>query len=148
MELDVEALYQAAYGERSEDRIHSRNGYPDRAYKTRAGEVDLKIPSCVAAAIFQAFSSRHFAPHELAPRCSVVSTKAMATHALYWTMSRRSSAKLIRLIDAAIKDVLKIRSLIDPTVNGFRAKRSRPCRSSEKRSRKTGNRSRPPAGAA
>lgn len=38
MEMDVEALYQAAYGERSEERINSRNGYRDRAYETRAGK--------------------------------------------------------------------------------------------------------------
>jgi putative transposase len=55
MELDVEALYQAAYGERSEDRIHSRNGYPDRAYETRAGEVDLKIPKLRSGSYFPGF---------------------------------------------------------------------------------------------
>lgn len=38
MEMDVEALYQAAYGERSEERTNSRNGYRDRAYETRAGK--------------------------------------------------------------------------------------------------------------
>lgn len=36
--MDVEALYQAAYGERSEERTNSRNGYRDRAYETRAGK--------------------------------------------------------------------------------------------------------------
>jgi len=44
MEMDVEALCQAAYGERSDERINSRNGYRDRGYETRAGKVDLKIP--------------------------------------------------------------------------------------------------------
>ena len=44
MEMDVEALCQAAYGQRSDERINSRNGYRDRAYETRAGKVDLKIP--------------------------------------------------------------------------------------------------------
>jgi putative transposase len=38
MEMDIEALYQAAYGERSEERTNSRNGYRDRAYETRAGK--------------------------------------------------------------------------------------------------------------
>ena len=33
MEMDVEALCQAAYGERSAERINSRNGYRDRALK-------------------------------------------------------------------------------------------------------------------
>jgi putative transposase len=31
MEMDVEALCRAPYGERSEERINSRNGYHDRA---------------------------------------------------------------------------------------------------------------------
>ena len=38
MEMDVEALSQAAYGERSEERTNSRNDYRDRAYETRAGK--------------------------------------------------------------------------------------------------------------
>lgn len=44
MEMDVEALYKAAYGERSEERANSRNGYRERALETRAGTVGLKIP--------------------------------------------------------------------------------------------------------
>ena len=44
MEMDVEALCQAAYGERSAERINSRNGYRDQTYKTGAGKVGLKIP--------------------------------------------------------------------------------------------------------
>ncbi|PQO86631.1 IS256 family transposase [Massilia phosphatilytica] len=55
MELDVEALCQAAYGERSEERINSRNGYRDRAYETRAGKVDLKIPKLRSGSYFPGF---------------------------------------------------------------------------------------------
>lgn len=55
MEMDVEALCQAAYGERSEDRINSRNGYRDRAYETRAGKVDLKIPKLRSGSYFPGF---------------------------------------------------------------------------------------------
>ncbi|UTY57395.1 transposase [Massilia sp. erpn] len=44
MEMNAEALCQAAYGERTDERINSRNGYRDRAYETRAGKVGLKIP--------------------------------------------------------------------------------------------------------
>ncbi|UUZ47196.1 transposase [Massilia sp. B-10] len=36
MEMDVEALCKAAYGERSEERANSRNGYRERALETRA----------------------------------------------------------------------------------------------------------------
>jgi putative transposase len=55
MEMDVEALCQAAYGERSEERINSRNGYRDRAYETRAGKVDLKIPKLRSGSYFPDF---------------------------------------------------------------------------------------------
>ncbi|MGV7210380.1 IS256 family transposase, partial [Oxalobacteraceae bacterium A2-2] len=55
MEMDVEALCHAAYGERSEERINSRNGYRDRAYETRAGKVDLKIPKLRSGSYFPGF---------------------------------------------------------------------------------------------
>ncbi|MQA40699.1 hypothetical protein GEV02_21340 [Rugamonas sp. FT29W] len=34
MEMDAEALCRAAYGERIDDRINSRNGHRDRVYET------------------------------------------------------------------------------------------------------------------
>ena len=55
MEMDVEALCQAAYGERSDERINNRNGYRDRAYETRAGKVDLKIPKLRSGSYFPGF---------------------------------------------------------------------------------------------
>lgn len=55
MEMDVEALCQAAYGERSDERINSRNGYRDRAYETRAGKVELKIPKLRSGSYFPGF---------------------------------------------------------------------------------------------
>ncbi len=55
MEMDVRALCQAAYGQRSDDRINSRNGYRDRAYETRAGKVDLKIPKLRSGSYFPGF---------------------------------------------------------------------------------------------
>lgn len=55
MEMDVEALCQAAYGQRSDERINSRNGYRDRAFETRAGKVDLKIPKLRSGSYFPGF---------------------------------------------------------------------------------------------
>ena len=56
MEMDVESLCQAAY-ERSEERINSRNGYRNRAYETRAGKLDLKIPKLRSGSYFPGFWS-------------------------------------------------------------------------------------------
>jgi transposase-like protein len=44
MDMDVQNLRAAAYGERSVDRQNGRNGYRERFWDTRAGSVDPKIP--------------------------------------------------------------------------------------------------------
>jgi putative transposase len=44
MSAEASAMCGAALGERSEDRINSRNGYRVRDWDTRAGSIDLAIP--------------------------------------------------------------------------------------------------------
>ena len=44
MSADVDALCNAAYGERSEERTNRRNGYRERAWDTRVGTIELAIP--------------------------------------------------------------------------------------------------------
>jgi putative transposase len=44
MDMDVEGLCAAAYGERSPERLNSPDGYRERLWETRAGSIDLKIP--------------------------------------------------------------------------------------------------------
>ncbi len=44
MELEVGGLTGAAWGEKSAERLASRNGYRDRVWETRAGTVELRIP--------------------------------------------------------------------------------------------------------
>ncbi|MFX5157687.1 transposase, partial [Acinetobacter baumannii] len=39
MELEVEALTGAGYGERSDERQTKRNGYRERTWETRAGAI-------------------------------------------------------------------------------------------------------------
>jgi putative transposase len=55
MEMDAEALCRAAYGERTDERVNSRNGYRDRVYETRAGKVDLKIPKLRSGTYYPGF---------------------------------------------------------------------------------------------
>ena len=55
MEMDVEGLCAAGYGERSADRTNSRNGYRERAWETRAGSVGLKIPKLRQGSYFPGF---------------------------------------------------------------------------------------------
>jgi putative transposase len=44
MSADADAVCGAGYGERSDDRVNSRNGYRHREWDTRAGSIDLAIP--------------------------------------------------------------------------------------------------------
>ena len=44
MSAEADAMCGAGYGERSAERVNSRNGYRHRALDTRAGTVDLAVP--------------------------------------------------------------------------------------------------------
>ena len=55
MELEVGELTGAAYGEKSADRLAQRNGYRDRAWETRAGTVELRIPKLRRGSYFPGF---------------------------------------------------------------------------------------------
>jgi putative transposase len=55
MDMDVESLCSAAYGERSPERLNSRNGFRERFWETRAGSVDLKIPKLRKGSYFPGF---------------------------------------------------------------------------------------------
>src|ERR671922_1708896 len=55
MELEVEGLAGAPYGEKSSERLAQRNGYRDRAWETRAGTVELRIPKLRKGSYFPFF---------------------------------------------------------------------------------------------
>jgi putative transposase len=55
MEMDVEALCGAAYGERGIPRENCRNGYRERPWETRAGAIDLRIPKLRKGSYFPGF---------------------------------------------------------------------------------------------
>jgi putative transposase len=55
MELEVENLTGASYGEKSPDRRAQRNGYRDRDWETRAGAVELRIPKLRKGSYFPGF---------------------------------------------------------------------------------------------
>lgn len=55
MELDVETRCGAGYGIKSEERSNSRNGYRDRLWQTRAGDVELRIPKLRQGSYFPPF---------------------------------------------------------------------------------------------
>ena len=44
MDADVDLLCNASYGERSDERLNSRNGHRERRWDTRAGTISLDVP--------------------------------------------------------------------------------------------------------
>jgi putative transposase len=55
MELEVQALTGAGYGERAVERLAQRNGYRERDWATRAGTVELRIPKLRKGSYFPGF---------------------------------------------------------------------------------------------
>ena len=67
MELEVEGLTGASYGEKSSERLVQRNGYRDRDWQTRAGMVELRIPKLRKGSYFPDFLSRAGWPRRRSP---------------------------------------------------------------------------------
>jgi transposase-like protein len=52
MGAEVDAICGAGYGERSVERVNSRNGYRAREWDTRAGTIELAIPKLRSGSYF------------------------------------------------------------------------------------------------
>src|SRR3954469_23487100 len=52
MSAEADAICGAEYGERSEERVNSRNGYRSREWDTRAGTMELAIPKLRSGSYF------------------------------------------------------------------------------------------------
>src|SRR5512134_3390701 len=55
MELEVQGLTGAGWGEKAAERLVRRNGYRDRSWETRAGTVELRIPKLRKGSYFPCF---------------------------------------------------------------------------------------------
>src|SRR3954463_3167739 len=55
MEAEVSAQIGAGLGEVSSERVTQRNGYRDRSWATRAGELELRIPKLRSGSYFPSF---------------------------------------------------------------------------------------------
>ena len=55
MELEVQKLTGAGWGEKTAERLVQRNGYRDRGWETRAGTVELRIPKLRKGSYFPCF---------------------------------------------------------------------------------------------
>jgi transposase-like protein len=59
MSAEADALCGAGYGERSDERTNSRNGYRQREWDTRAGTVELAIPKLRTGSYFPDWLLEH-----------------------------------------------------------------------------------------
>jgi putative transposase len=59
MSAEADALCGAEYGQRSEQRVNSRNGYRSREWDTRAGTVELAIPKLRSGSYFPDWLLQH-----------------------------------------------------------------------------------------
>ena len=55
MEIEVTALCNAAYGERTDERTVARNGYRERELETRVGTIQLALPRVRQGTYFPSF---------------------------------------------------------------------------------------------
>ncbi|SCX91481.1 putative transposase [Pseudomonas sp. NFACC37-1] len=114
MEFDVEGLCGAGFDVKSPDRTKSRNGYRDRLWQTRAGDVDLKIPKLRQGSYFPGF---------LEPRRTA--EKAMAAviqEAYIQGVSTRSVDELVKamgMTGISKSQVSRLAGEIDERVHAF-----------------------------
>ena len=91
MEMEVAGLTGAAYGEKSSERLAQRNGYRERAWETRAGTVELRIPKLRKGSYFPASWSRDGSPRRRSPPSCRRPTSRASRPAPSTTSSRRSA---------------------------------------------------------
>ena len=59
MSAEASMQCQAGYGERTDDRVNSRNGYRERRWDTRAGTIDLAVPKLREGTYYPAWLLTH-----------------------------------------------------------------------------------------
>ena len=59
MSAEASMQCQAGYGERTDDRVNSRNGYRDRRWDTRVGTIDLQVPKLREGSHYPAWLLTH-----------------------------------------------------------------------------------------
>ena len=114
MSFEVQNLCDAGYGERTEDRANSRNGYRERLWETRAGAIDLKIPKLRRGSYFPSFLE----PRRTAEKALV----AVIQEAYIQGVSTRSVDELVKamgMTGISKSQVSRLCGEIDERVNAF-----------------------------
>jgi putative transposase len=114
MEIDVEALCGAPYGDRTTPRQNARNGYRERLWETRSGAIDLRIPKTRKGSYF---------PEFLEPRRTAEKAlTAVIQEAYIQGISTRSVDELVKamgMTGISKSQVSRLCADIDERVNAF-----------------------------
>ena len=114
MELEIGELAGASYGEKSAERLAQRNGYRDRAWETRAGTVELRIPKLRKGSYFPGFLE----PRRMAEKALT----AVIQEAYVQGVSTRSVDELVRamgMTGISKSQVSRLCEEIDDRVKAF-----------------------------
>jgi transposase-like protein len=114
MEMEVAGLTGAAYGEKSSERLAQRNGYRERAWETRAGTVELRIPKLRKGSYFPGFLE----PRRLAEKALT----AVVQEAYIQGISTRSVDDLVKALGMSgisKSQVSRLCEEIDERVSAF-----------------------------
>jgi transposase-like protein len=116
MSAEADAVCGAPYGQRSDERVNSRNGYRAREWDTRAGTVELAIPKLRTGSYFPDWLLQHRRRAEQA-LVSVVATSYLLG------VSTRRVEKLVEQLGVkqlSKSQVSEMAALLDAQVEAFR----------------------------
>ncbi len=114
MDFEIEQRCGAEYGERTDERSNSRNGYRERLWDTRAGSIDLRIPKLRRSSYFPGFLE----PRRTAEKALV----AVVQEAYIQGVSTRSVDELVKAMGMSgisKSQVSRLCSEIDERVGAF-----------------------------
>jgi putative transposase len=114
MELEVEGLTGAAYGEKNPERLVQRNGYRDRIWETRAGTVELRIPKLRKGSYFPGFLE----PRRLAEKALAAVVQEAYVHGVS-TRSVDDLVKAMGMTGISKSQVSRLCAEIDEKVMAF-----------------------------
>ena len=117
MELDVEGLTGAGYGERSVARMNQRNGYRERGWETRAGTVELAIPKLRKGSYFPGFLE----PRRASEKALVAVIQEAYVHGVS-TRSVDDLVKAMGMTGISKSQVSRLCTEIDDRVHAFLAR--------------------------
>jgi putative transposase len=114
MDLEVEGLTGAAYGEKNPERLAQRNGYRDRIWETRAGTVELRIPKLRKGSYFPGFLE----PRRLAEKALAAVVQEAYVHGVS-TRSVDDLVKAMGMTGISKSQVSRLCAEIDEKVKAF-----------------------------